>query len=78
MLQIADYDVSAILPFDQQQQRRYAQGQRFSEIRFGSQVDLIIPLSPRWHFTTLLPDTTHVEAGVDPLVRVTTNEKPQS
>lgn len=70
LLQIADYDVSAILPFDQQRHCRYAQGQRFSEIRFGSQVDLIIPLSPRWRFETLLPETTHVEAGTDPLVRV--------
>lgn len=74
VLQIADYDVSAILPFDQHQARHYAQGQRFSEIRFGSQVDLVIPLSPRWHFTVLLPDTTHVEAETDALVRVTPNE----
>ena len=68
LLQIADYDVSAILPFDQDQQRHYAQGDRFSEIRYGSQVDLIIPVSRRWRFETLLPDSTHVEAGLDPLV----------
>ena len=71
LLQIADYDVSAILPFDQDQQRHYAQGDRFSEIRYGSQVDLIIPVSRRWRFETLLPDSTHVEAGLDPLVCIT-------
>ena len=70
LLQIADYDVSAILPFSQERRQHYAQNQRFSEIRFGSQVDLIIPLSPRWRCETLLPDRTHVEAGLDPLVRI--------
>lgn len=71
LLQIADYDVSAILPFSQERCQHYAQNQRFSEIRFGSQVDLIIPLSAHWRFETMLPDRTHVEAGLDPLVRIT-------
>ena len=70
MLQIADYDVTAILPFETRQNRHYAQNQRFSQVRFGSQLDLIIPLSPRWKFETLLPDETHIEAGLDPLVRI--------
>jgi phosphatidylserine decarboxylase len=71
LLQIADYDVSCIMPFDLRQGQPYVQNQRFSQIRFGSQVDLIIPQSSRWRFDTLLPDTTHVEAGLDPLVRIT-------
>lgn len=70
VLQIADYDVSAILPFEPGRVRRFAQNQRFSQVRFGSQVDLIIPLVPRWRFTPLLPDGMHVEAGLDPLVRI--------
>ena len=74
MLQVADYDVAAILPFSQERNHHYHQNQRFSEIRFGSQVDLIIPLSARWRFQTLLPDRVHVEAGLDPLVRVVAKE----
>lgn len=70
ILQIADYDVASIEPFEQRQARWFGQNQRFSQIRFGSQVDLIIPLSPDWRFETLLPDATHVEAGIDPLLRV--------
>ena len=42
----------------------------FSQIRFGSQVDLIIPISPHMRLETLVPDTYHVEAGIDPLVRI--------
>ncbi|MDD5035140.1 MAG: phosphatidylserine decarboxylase [Methylococcaceae bacterium] len=70
ILQIADYDVATILPFELGQNHPFAQNRRFSQIRFGSQVDLIIPLSERWTFETLLPDRMHVEAGVDPLVRI--------
>jgi phosphatidylserine decarboxylase len=70
ILQIADYDVSCITPFRLKQNERMAQGQRFSQIRYGSQVDLIIPLSERWHFETIHPTGYHVEAGVDKLVTI--------
>ena len=70
MLQVADYDVDSILPFDLKQNQPTYQGERFSQIRFGSQVDLIIPLDDPYRFTPLQPTGVHVEAGVDPLVRV--------
>jgi phosphatidylserine decarboxylase len=70
VLQIADYDVSAILTFDLRQPRPVFQNQRFSQIRFGSQVDLVVPLSERFRFETLVPDNWHVEAGVDALIRI--------
>jgi phosphatidylserine decarboxylase len=70
VLQIADYDVDRITPFDLRQNAWTGQNRRFSQIRFGSQVDLIIPLSRQYEFKTLLEVGTHVEAGVDPLVRV--------
>lgn len=70
ILQIADYDVATIQPFDLRQARPVFQNQRFSQIRFGSQVDLVIPLTDRIRFETLVPDAWHVEAGVDPLVRL--------
>lgn len=71
LLQIADYEVATIQPFELRQVRPVMQNQRFSQIRFGSQVDLILPLSSRWTYDTLVPDHWHVEAGLDPLVRIT-------
>jgi phosphatidylserine decarboxylase len=70
LLQIADYDVGCITPFDLDQNVCMAQNQRFSQIRFGSQVDLIIPLSDRCEFQTMQEVGVHIEAGVDPLVKV--------
>ncbi|MEA3273993.1 MAG: phosphatidylserine decarboxylase [Pseudomonadota bacterium] len=70
VLQVADYDVDCITPFRLKQNQVFAQNQRFSMIRYGSQVDLIIPLSERFDLITLLSAGMHVEAGVDPAVRV--------
>jgi phosphatidylserine decarboxylase len=70
VLQVADYDVDSITPFRLKQNQPFAQNQRFSQIRYGSQVDLIIPLSDAYEFQPLLPEGMHVEAGVDPLVRI--------
>ncbi len=71
ILQIADYDVDCITPFRLKQNEHFAQNQRFSQIRYGSQVDLIIPLSDSFEFEPLIDEGMHVEAGVDPLVKVT-------
>lgn len=71
VLQVADYDVDSITPFKLKQNQPFAQNQRFSQIRYGSQVDLIIPLSEHFEFKPLLQPGMHVEAGVDPLVRIT-------
>jgi len=70
VLQIADYDVDAITPFKLKQNQSVYQNQRFSQIRYGSQVDLIIPMSKKYHFEALRKTGEHVEAGVDPLVQV--------
>jgi phosphatidylserine decarboxylase len=70
LLQIADYDVRCILPFDLNQNVAVMQNQRFSQIRFGSQVDLIIPLSARFAFQPLQEVGMHIEAGIDPLVKI--------
>jgi len=74
LLQIADYDVDSILPFQLKQNWPYAQNQRFSQVRYGSQVDLIVPLSRRFAFTLTQRVGVHVQAGVDPLIRVTPQE----
>ena len=71
VLQIADYDVNCVTPFNLGQRVPVTQNERFSQIRFGSQVDLIIPRSPRFNFEPVQQTGMHVEAGVDPLVAVT-------
>ncbi|ATL69741.1 phosphatidylserine decarboxylase [Nocardia terpenica] len=70
ILQIADYDVDSITPFELKQNQPVQQGQRFSQIRYGSQVDLIIPLSDTHTFAPLWQVGDHVEGGIDPLVRI--------
>lgn len=78
VLQVADYDVDSITPFKIKQNQPFAQNQRFSQIRYGSQVDLIIPLSNRFEFEPLLETGMHVEAGIDPLVRITEKTTPHA
>jgi phosphatidylserine decarboxylase len=78
VLQVADYDVDSITPFKIKQNQPFAQNQRFSQIRYGSQVDLIIPLSDYFDFEPLLETSMHVEAGVDPLVRITEKSPPHA
>jgi phosphatidylserine decarboxylase len=70
LLQIADYDVDCITPFNLKQNRPVDQGQRFSAIRYGSQVDLIVPLSDRYTLSTVHSTGDHVEAGLDALIEV--------
>ena len=70
ILQIADYDVDRITPFNLQQNAVVTQNRRFSQIRFGSQVDLIVPVSERYLFDPVQEIGTHVEAGIDPLIRI--------
>ena len=75
ILQIADYDVNRILPFNLKQNQSFAQNQRFSQIRYGSQVDLIIPLSEEFEYESLLETGMHVEAGLDPIVKIIKKEE---
>jgi phosphatidylserine decarboxylase len=70
VLQIADYDVDCITPFQLNQSAVVGQNQRFSQIRFGSQVDLIVPLSERYHWELVQETGAHVEGGLDPLVKI--------
>jgi phosphatidylserine decarboxylase len=70
VLQIADFDVDCVTPFELRQNQPVTQGERFSQVRYGSQVDLIVPLSPRFDFVTLQKTGDHVEAGIDPLIKV--------
>jgi phosphatidylserine decarboxylase len=73
LLQIADFEVDVIVHFDQQG-KFYSQGERFSLVRMGSQVDLIIPFhNKKVTFNSLINNNLlyHVEGGVDKIVSVT-------
>jgi len=69
IIQIADEDVNVIAPFKKQLDL-VTQNERFSLIRWGSQVDLVLPLDPRFKFETVLNDTMHINAGLDKLVKI--------
>lgn len=70
LLQIADFDVDSIMPFDLKQNAPCGQNERFSQIRYGSQVDLIVPTTARYDYELIQQPGLHVEAGIDALVRI--------
>ena len=74
-LQIADYDVRMIVPFESKQTRSLHQSERMGMIRWGSQCDLIIPLSKLYDFEFLQEEYTHVKGGYDPLIRIIKKQK---
>ena len=74
LIQIADEDVNVIAPFKQQNDL-CVQNERFSLIRWGSQVDLVLPLDSRYEFKTMLDDTMHVNAGLDKLIKINHTQK---
>ena len=69
IIQIADEDVNVIAHFKKQQDL-CTQNERFSLIRWGSQVDLVLPLDKRFTFDLLLKETMHVNAGLDKLIKI--------
>ena len=67
-VQIAERDVDEIANWGLEHQM---QGERYGMVRFGSQVDLVIPLKPNEdRFKILAKVNHHVVAGVDALVEV--------
>ena len=77
IIQIADAEVGAIIPFHEQD-HYVEQGWPFSAVRFGSQVDLIVPLKRGKEYEIMVEDKIgwHVEAVRDPLVRITETQPP--
>lgn len=68
MVQIAERDVDEIANWGYEHQQ---QGERFGIVRFGSQVDLVIPLKVNENrFEILAKINHHVVAGIDALVKV--------
>lgn len=67
---IADEDVNVIAPFHPNQNESFVQNQRFGLVRWGSQSEIILPLDERYEFELCQPDTFHIEAGLDQLVKI--------
>jgi DNA polymerase elongation subunit (family B) len=65
-----DEDVNVIAPFTNSQNDIFAQNERFTQIRWGSPVDIVLPLDERFDFELCLDDAMHVNAGLDQLVRI--------
>ena len=76
LVQIADEDVNVIAPFINDQNSPVSQNERFSLIRWGSQVDLVLPLDERYDFDLVLEDEMHVNAGLDKLVKINFKNDP--
>lgn len=73
LVQTADREVDTISLLTEEGEL-LRQGERYGQIRFGSQVDLIVPLTnPRYDFSSLVhgKELHHVEAGLDPIAKVT-------
>jgi phosphatidylserine decarboxylase len=70
VVQIADYDVNTITPFRTDQNTAVKQNQRFSEIRWGSQVDLVVPVHTEFNYEILVKPKMHVEGAIDQLIRI--------
>jgi phosphatidylserine decarboxylase len=70
LIQIADEDVDVISHFVPDQNEMFNQNERFSMIRWGSQVEMILGIDERFDFELCLEDHMHVQAGIDPLVKI--------
>jgi phosphatidylserine decarboxylase len=70
VVQIGDVDVSVITHYTTDQASYFTQNERFSFIRWGSQVDVVLPLDKRFDLEFVQNTTDHVEAGLDPLIKI--------
>jgi phosphatidylserine decarboxylase len=69
LVQIGDKDINVIQNWGVD--KFHMQGDRFGAIRWGSQVDLVIPKRKEYKYEILVKKMDHVEAGIDPILRVT-------
>lgn len=68
IVQIGDRDIDVIQNWGVG--HHMFQGERMGMIRWGSQVDLIVPLQKGITYKLLVKKLDHVEAGIDPLVKI--------
>jgi len=68
VVQVGDKDVDVILTWGKG--KHIKQGDRFGQIRFGSQCDVIIPRKKGYEYELLVKPLEHVEAGRDSIIKV--------
>lgn len=68
VVQIADKDVNAIINYGEGDY--FQQGERFGSIRWGSQVDVVVPLTGNIDYEILVKPFTHVQGCIDKLIRI--------
>lgn len=68
IVQIADKEIDVITNWDKHKFLR--QGDRFGLVRWGSQVDVCIPLRDGISYKILVSPLDHVEAGIDPIIQI--------
>jgi phosphatidylserine decarboxylase len=73
IVQVADKDVDVILNWGKG--KFVYQGDRFGQIRHGSQCDVCIPRKPGIDYEFLVKPLDHVEAGIDPILRIIKGKK---
>jgi phosphatidylserine decarboxylase len=72
IVQVGDRDIDVILNWGVD--GPVFQGERFGEIRWGSQVDVLIPLTGKVQFKLMVKKLDHIEAGIDPIAQITGGE----
>ena len=75
LVQICDTDVNVIAPFSTKQGKHYFQNERFSVVRYGSQVTLVLPLTDCFEFDLMEQPERHVRAGLDRLVYLRSHDR---
>jgi phosphatidylserine decarboxylase len=68
LIQIGEKDVDQICNF--RDRSHYTQGDRYGIVRFGSQLEFILPLSKNHNYQIEALEKYVVRAGIDPIVRV--------
>ena len=68
LVQIGDKDIDVICNWGKG--NFLHQGDRFGQIRWGSQVEMVIPRKKGIEYEPLVKKLDHVEAGIDPILRV--------
>jgi len=70
VIQIADSEVDIVALFKDREVAGVQQGKRFSVVRWGSQVDVVLPKSEEVEITPKVKEMYHVRGGVDVLFSI--------
>ena len=68
LVQISDRDIGSCIVFGKN--AHYHQCERFGQVRWGSQVDLVVVLTGKVRYEILAKRGYHVEAGVDKIIQI--------